>query len=141
MKKMLRLEFIKDAISPKYKTYLKRTIGPCYLGLCRFLATRTKITKIDVTSKYSLSERYRFFESAQYFLQTNRINGIYLEFGSHELNTFRMALNTLGAYDKPNKIHKFISFDSFEGMPEPKGIIDKQKIWRKTINYTSVDMF
>lgn len=103
---------------------------------------RPRITPLRKGTKknFALSERLRFFQSAQYFLQVNRIDGIYLEFGSHELNTFRMALNTLGSYGKPNEITRFISFDSFEGMPEPIGI-DKQKIWRKSMNVTTIEYF
>ena len=56
------------------------------------------------------------------------------------MNTFRMALRTLGLPGKPNKISKFYAFDSFEGMPEPEGI-DKQKIWRKAMNFTSEKKF
>src|SRR5580700_6021080 len=64
---------------------------------------------------FSLKARHEFFQAAQYYLQINRIDGAYLEFGSHEANTFRMALNTLGTYNRPNKITHFYAFDSFEG--------------------------
>jgi O-methyltransferase len=77
---------------------------------------------------------------ARYYLQVNRIDGAYLEFGSHEANTFRMALNTLGTYNRPNKITHFYAFDSFEGMPEPEGL-DKQKIWRAGMNSTGEARF
>ena len=93
-----------------------------------------------VKNNFVKSEQLNFFKNAQFYLQVNRVDGIYLEFGSHELNTFRMALNTLGSYDKPNSITQFIAFDSFEGMPEPQGI-DKQKIWKKSMNSTSVEHF
>lgn len=83
---------------------------------------------------------FQFFQIAQQYLCVNRINGIYLEFGSHTLNTFRMALNTLGSYGQPNYIHKFIAFDSFEGMPSPEGI-DRQSIWRTAMNRTPIDSF
>jgi O-methyltransferase len=71
--------------------------------------------------------------------------GVYTEFGCHEVNTFRFALNALGWYRKgqyrpPNKISHFYAFDSFEGMPEPIGL-DQQKIWRKGMNFTSLDKF
>lgn len=82
------------------------------------------------------SARLDFFRSAQYFLQVNRIDGLYVEFGVHEANTFRMALNTLGLYGRPNRVSKFFAFDSFQGMPNPEGI-DNQKIWRRGLNTTS----
>jgi hypothetical protein len=85
-------------------------------------------------------QNYIWFEHAQKYLQVNRIDGVYVEFGCHEVNTFRFALNTLGRYRMPNDIHHFYAFDSFAGMPEPTGI-DKQKIWRKGMNHTSLDQF
>lgn len=87
-------------------------------------------------SIFSLSARKAFFDQAQYYLQVNRIDGVYAEFGCHEVNTFRMALRTIGLPGRPNEITHFYAFDSFEGMPEPTGI-DRQKIWRKSMNFTS----
>ena len=146
-KNKLSLTFKKNIkTSIKYldkKFFNKRLIK--FIGSCIYkssLLFTPKITALrkDTKKKFSLIERYRFFESAQYFLQVNRFDGLYMEFGCHEVNTFRMALNTLGSHHKPNKISKFIAFDSFEGMPEPKGI-DRQKIWRKGMNFTSVEEF
>lgn len=130
-----------------------RNIDQSCLGGYLYLSYRTicsnieslKLPRITPLSKktlinYGLLERYKFFQSAQYFLQVNRINGVYLEFGCHEVNTFRMALNTLGSHRKPNKITRFIAFDSFEGMPSPEGI-DKQMIWKTGMNHTSLEKF
>ena len=80
----------------------------------------------QIEKNFSLNARLNFYRQAQYFLQVNRMDGVYIEFGSHEANTFRMALNILGQYSKPNKINHFYAFDSFKGMPEPEGI-DQQK--------------
>lgn len=112
-----------------------------YLTFKAFCKNKT-ITPLRRGTKniYSLKERFEFFQSAQYFLQVNRINGVYMEFGCHEVSTFRMALNTLGSHGKPNRVEKFIAFDSFEGMPEPE-CIDKQKIWRSGMNFTSLNTF
>jgi Macrocin-O-methyltransferase (TylF) len=49
-------------------------------------------------------------------------------------------LYRIGQYRPPNKISHFYAFDSFEGMPEPIGI-DRQKIWRKGMNLTTLDTF
>ena len=148
--------FFKNILSSDLKNHIKNSIK--YLDkkffnkrLIRFIGSfiwkcnllfAPKITALRKGTKenFSLLERYRFFESAQYFLQVNRFDGLYLEFGCNQVNTFRMALNTLGSHNKPNKISKFIAFDSFEGMPEPEGI-DKQKIWRKGMNFTTVEEF
>jgi hypothetical protein len=51
-----------------------------------------------------------------------------------------MALNSLGLPRKPNHISKFYAFDSFEGMSEPEDI-DKQKIWHRSMNFTSKEKF
>lgn len=93
-----------------------------------------------ISQTFSLAARFEFFKKASYFLRANRIDGVYAEFGSHEVNTFRMSLRTLGLPNMPNKIYRFYAFDSFEGMPEPEGI-DKQKIWRHGMNFTSKETF
>jgi hypothetical protein len=101
-----------------------------------------KITPLRPKKEWdsNLEEVFKWFEYAQKFLQINRIDGVYVEFGSHAVNTFRFALNTLGRYDRPNRISHFYAFDSFEGMPEPEGI-DRQKIWRRGMNATSLETF
>ena len=91
-------------------------------------------------SQYPHRPRFEFFLAAQYFLQANRLGGAYFEFGIHEVNTFRMALNTLGRHDIPTPVSKFYAFDSFQGMPEPNGL-DRQEIWRKGMNMTSEETF
>lgn len=127
------------------KVFLKKLdklfFGGCILSLYQKIYTpRITPLRAGIKTNFVMSEQLHFFKSAQFYLQVNRIDGVYLEFGSHELNTFRMALNTIGAYGKPNKITKFIAFDSFEGMPEPLGI-DRQNIWRKSMNCTSIEKF
>ncbi|MBC04717.1 TylF/MycF/NovP-related O-methyltransferase [Thalassospira sp.] len=134
------------------KTFLKEIDAKYLNGFLRNVhgiipALHLKYKESQVTSIpkkfeviFSLSARYDFFKQAQYYLQVNRVDGIYAEFGCHEVNTFRMALRTLGLPGRPNKISKFYAFDSFEGMPEPEGI-DRQKIWRKSMNATSEEAF
>ncbi len=94
----------------------------------------------NIDKDFNLFERFNFFKCAAYYLQTNRINGVYCEFGCHTASTFRMALRTLGLPFKPNKINRFYAFDSFEGMPDAKGI-DKQTIWKEGINTTQIEKF
>jgi O-methyltransferase len=127
------------------KKYLNNILRSVYKIIISPALEKYKLSKITSIPKkfhknFGLKVRYDFFKRAQYYLQTNRINGVYLEFGSHEANTFRMALNTLGLPNKPNHISKFYAFDSFEGMPEPEGV-DKQKIWRRGMNRTSEERF
>jgi O-methyltransferase len=123
------------------ENYLNGRVRGIY-NYIMYIIEASKITPIPYKFYYSfgLYSRFEFFKRAQYYLQNNRIDGIYVEFGSHEVNTFRMALRTLGLPRKPNKIKKFYSFDSFEGMPEPEGI-DRQKIWKKSMNFTTKEYF
>lgn len=132
--------FVKQILGPAQKD----AIRPIYyhlLGLARWVR-KPAITPLPdkIHRVPQLRFRLDFFNAAQLFLQVNRIDGSYLEFGSHEVNTFRMALNTIGAHGLPNRITHFYAFDSFAGMPEPTGI-DKQKIWRASMNFTSQDRF
>lgn len=90
-------------------------------------------------TNFSLRARLDFFLTSAYYIQANRMEGVYAEFGVHEASTFRMALRTLGK-SGPARLSKFLAFDSFQGMPEPKGI-DRGKLWRKGINMTSVQEF
>ena len=135
------------------KTLIKELDKKYFGGLAYFIYSRLysfiylpfqtmRITPLpsNFRKSFPLISRMKFFKRAQCYLQVNRIDGIYAEFGCHEVNTFRMALRTLGLPAKPHKIGKFYAFDSFEGMPEPQGI-DKQKIWRKSMNFTSEHKF
>lgn len=108
----------------------------------RFSPQYKKITPLPPCMDANLRNCHAWFWNAAHYLHVNRLDGVYGEFGSHQANTFRIALNTLGNYARWGKPHiqHFYSFDSFEGMPEPKGI-DKQKIWRAGMNVTSEGKF
>ena len=102
-----------------------------------------KVTSLPNNMSSNLLNCYAWFHNAAHYLHVNRLCGVYAEFGSHEANTFCIALNTLGNYRRfgyPCKISHFFAFDSFAGMPEPKGI-DKQKIWKASMNFTSEGKF
>lgn len=108
-------------------------------------ARRSRIPRVSPMAsrrQWNVNQRetYVWFELAQKYVQVNRLEGVYAEFGCHGANTFRFALNTLGRYDIPNTLQHFYAFDSFEGMPEPKGI-DQQRIWKKGVNTTTVEWF
>tara|TARA_B110000008_G_C16920640_1_gene544593 strand:+ start:665 stop:1432 length:768 start_codon:yes stop_codon:yes gene_type:complete len=124
------------------RNFLNNSIGKIWFSIRSFYAINFLLTSLpkNVNKEFRLKARFDFFKRAQYYLQVNRIDGVYAEFGSHEVNTFRMSLQTLGLPFRPNRISKFYSFDSFQGMPEPEGI-DKQKIWRKSMNFTSKEKF
>lgn len=134
-------EFFKT-IDKKYLNNIFRSLKEICISPIQRIYNLSKITKIPKKfhQHFGLKSRYDFFKRARSYLQTNRINGVYLEFGSHEANTFRMALNTLGFPSNLIYISKFYAFDSFEGMPRPYGI-DNQKIWRQGMNFTSERKF
>lgn len=100
----------------------------------------TNLPSKNLKKSFGLRSRLAFFESAQEYLQANRLDGVYMEFGVHEANTFRMALNTLGPLGRPNKITSYWAFDSFAGMPEPEGI-DVSKLLRGGMNHTTESQF
>ena len=65
---------------------------------------------------------------AWWFLYGNFRSGDYLEFGSFQGRTFRLAYE----HHRPNhdgKVH-FWLFDSFKGLPEPEGI-DAHPVWHE----------
>jgi O-methyltransferase len=69
---------------------------------------------------------YLFLSIARFAHINRPIDGYYMEFGSHEGRTMRLAwrhFRHLFDWD-------FIAFDSFEGLPEIE-TIDKQQIWEK----------
>lgn len=104
-----------------------------------FLSKASKLERF-VKNKYvpfALSQRKSIFMSIARFATINRpINGMYMEFGSHEGNTMRMAWDTFNLmFD-----WEFVAFDSFEGLPEISEI-DQQEIWRKGKLKTGVREF
>ena len=131
------------ALRPDYRECLvfAQSVG-CYLLERNRLGKTPPITPMPPANSESVGirERLYWFEKAKRFLQGNRIEGAYLEFGSHDINTFRQALNIFGQYGLPPEINHYYAFDSFQGMPEPLGI-DQQKIWRTGMNYTSLVRF
>ena len=121
-------------------TWFKDILYKNFFALKFFFKNKFLITKnVDLSHgnsqnafNFSFKSRQEFFQSCRYYLQYNRVKGVYTEFGCCGANTFRISLNTLGLYGKPHDIHHFYAFDSFEGMPEPQGI-DKALIWKKGI--------
>jgi O-methyltransferase len=86
---------------------------------------------------FILFERLQFFKAASVFLKSNEVRGVYLEFGCYQVNTFRMALNTLA---RNELFLHFYAFDSFQGLPEASGI-DKQAHWTKVPMTTTESEF
>lgn len=86
---------------------------------------------------FGQGERENVFLSICRFCHINRpIDGYYMEFGSHEANTMRLAWkHTQYLFN-----WTYVAFDSFEGLPEIQQI-DKQEIWGKGRLKTSEEDF
>lgn len=91
-------------------------------------ATRTKLRWIGRAYMPHIRQQ-RFdimLDIARYATANRPIDGYYMEFGSFEANTMRLAWN---CFRHLFNWH-YISFDSFEGLPEISPI-DQQVIWEK----------
>jgi hypothetical protein len=107
---------------------------------CRIPFTRQYKARKWTTNEYMAfahgNMRYLFLSIARFAHINRPIEGYYLEFGSHEGRTMRLAwrhFQHLFNWD-------FIAFDSFEGLPEIEDI-DKQQIWQKGRLKTGVETF
>jgi len=74
------------------------------------------------------TEKYRTYISIFDFLQENRIDGDYHEFGCHRGRTFRMALSEARRQNMEGM--RFYAYDSFEGLPPATSDPD-QELWRQ----------
>lgn len=116
-----------------------RTVGSPLLSTYLWLkGPRISRERFLGRGSFGYVARRDFFLGLQSYLQLNRVTGSYVEFGSHELNTARIALNTIGRHNLPTDITRFFLFDTFAGMPEPRGI-DQQRIWRSGMNATGIE--
>jgi hypothetical protein len=81
----------------------------------------------DRTAPPGILNRGSMLALAFDFLYGNMLDGDYLEFGSHTARTFRLAWR---AHERHAAVAtRFFLFDSFEGLPEPKGI-DRHPKWQ-----------
>ncbi|MQX37417.1 TylF/MycF/NovP-related O-methyltransferase [Roseospira navarrensis] len=90
------------------------------------LSARQKWIRDSYTA-FQHDDRRRLFMGIAQFAHTNRpIDGYYMEFGSHEANTMRMA------WDSFHHLldWSYIAFDSFEGLPKID-TIDEQDVWEE----------
>ncbi len=90
------------------------------------LSARSRWIRYQYT-EFGLEQRRRVFLEIARFAHINRpMEGYYLEFGSHEANTMRMAWDNFQyLFD-----WHYVAFDSFAGLPEISAI-DQQAIWEK----------
>lgn len=92
--------------------------------------SKTRRTLTFVSRDYTpfgRNQRYEIMLDIARFATINRpITGYYMEFGSHEANTMRMAWRAFGGlFD-----WDYIAFDSFQGLPDIAPV-DEQEIWAK----------
>ncbi len=86
---------------------------------------------------FGRAQRKQIFLSIARFAHINRpIEGYYFEFGSHEANTMRLAWDTFRYLFN----WTFVSFDSFEGLPEMEHL-DRSDIFYAGNLATTEDQF
>ncbi len=90
-------------------------------------------------SKIRYNERQRLIWQIFDYLKENQVDGDYHEYGCHKAVTFRMAL--ADAHRKGIDSMRFYAFDSFEGLPEPKGIDRFHLHWKRGALTTSESHF
>jgi len=97
-------------------------------GVYRFLPTRLHASFQRLVNSTYNAERVKLYEIALRWLELNKIEGDFFEFGTFNGDSF------LQMYFFGKKIFKkqphFVLFDSFEGLPELKGK-DKHVQWFK----------
>jgi len=82
--------------------------------------------------------RQEFFYHAFNALAYNKIEGDYVEFGSHGGMTFSLAYHEA---QRHSHNAKFWAFDSFRGLPAPKDKKDDHPVWQEGSMSTSIENF
>src|SRR5438045_953969 len=82
--------------------------------------------------------RQEFFYNAFKALRFNGIDGDYAEFGSWGGMTFALAYGESRRHGHPAKLW---AFDSFQGLPQPRGTEDEHPEWRRGKMATNIDEF
>ena len=105
----------------------------------RFKESRKQRYYTREYTRFARQQRKMIYMSCARFMNINRIpNGVYLEFGSHEGNTMRMAWDAFGElFDL-----EYYAFESFKGLPEiDEDSIDKTELFYTGNLATSVSRF
>jgi len=104
---------------------LKKTLKNIYESL-RYRPFRFSSSYIKIKEFFSYTEREKLLLQIMDYVRSNRLEGDYLEFGVWRGGTFIPAYHFSKAMGKNLAKMKFYGFDSFEGLPEIKGL-DKKK--------------
>ena len=83
-------------------------------------------------------DREEFFYKAFRALSFNKINGDYVEFGSHGCTTFSLAYRQSRTHRHKAKLW---AFDSFAGLPKKVDTRDEHSKWIEGTMHTSLDDF
>ncbi len=105
------------------KKILRQLISYLFRPICKIL-TQDALIELkgamnEIENKAIANRRFYAIMQATEYLLGAKIDGDYLEFGVFEGSTFRFAYKNLSPYFDEMK---FYAFDSFEGLPEPRGI-------------------
>lgn len=103
---------------------LKGTIKRIY-ELLTYRPIRFSSYHIKLHELFSYNEREKLLLQIMDYVRSNRLEGDYLEFGIYRGGTLIPAYHFSKAIGKNLKIMKFYGFDSFEGLPEVKGLDKK----------------
>ncbi|MAG12555.1 hypothetical protein CL630_01955 [bacterium] len=80
----------------------------------------------DLSEKHRMHRKIRFLLDVRGLLVTNKIKGAYAEFGIFRGEMMYAASKILG-----NNIEHYYGFDTFEGLPKPKGNDEKKFVFEK----------
>jgi O-methyltransferase len=96
------------------KKLVRRLIGRVKRSLCADIYSR-----LDTLEYRSFNRRFYAIEQCTEYLVGAKIDGDYLEFGVYQGTTLSHAYQWMVPHFKEMR---FLAFDSFEGLPVPKGI-------------------
>ncbi len=106
------LKILKNNIPAPVKSILRSVLTPSH-------KLRSLEARVELLEKRVRNNRWFAVEEMAHYLVGAQIEGDYCEFGVFKGETFAHACNV----GWPPEIRmRFFAFDSFEGLPEPKGI-------------------
>jgi len=112
-----------------------------YLYKLKELPSTSSFFSMRYIFRPDLKARYNFFLKASFYILISDIKGSYHEFGCADLNTIRMALDTIGLryINSKDKSCKFYLYDTFKGMPKLVSGDDPHWCLREGMNCTTIN--
>ncbi len=99
---------------------MKRIFTKIYHKIFYFPSLRYSYVHNYLVNSFSYTDRERMLDRAMRYTKVSKVEGDYLEFGVWKGDTLAKAYHI--ANKNNHKKLRFFAFDSFEGLPEPKGI-------------------